>query len=80
MAMAQINKHTGGFSEKERDRRFQHAREFMQEKGLDALLVLGPGFALALVVYGINVLGDALRDLTMELDARDCQFEVSGSM
>ncbi|MFC1992102.1 hypothetical protein ACFLVC_05225, partial [Chloroflexota bacterium] len=33
------------FSEKERDRRWQLMREFMQNKGMDALLVLGVGLS-----------------------------------
>ncbi len=39
--MSQNKGFISGFSEKERDRRWQKAREFMGEKGLDALLVVG---------------------------------------
>ncbi|MBI2830452.1 MAG: M24 family metallopeptidase [Chloroflexi bacterium] len=39
--MAQPKRVTGGFSEKERDRRWKHAQTFLAIRGLDALLILG---------------------------------------
>ena len=41
-------------------RRIDDARKYMESQ---PLLALFPGLCLAIVVYGINMFGDALRDL-----------------